>query len=630
MMTDDDDDDDDDESVTEVQAPQAPKSPRMDRGDDAEEAGEATLVSAATEQKLYEIDLTDAESRYYDAMCDLQGMGTEFALVGAGIGGGFENTKELKVMKYDEAMSGPDKPHWERAAYEEYLRMLKHKVWVAIQRCKVPKWAKILTSTWACKKKSNGVYRARLNARGFEQVDGMHYIKSDKSAPVVGMVSVMIILTLITMMNWYACLVDVHGAFLLGNFEPGVEMYMEVPQGFEKYYPGDVVLKLLKTIYGTIQAAKRFWIFLLSVLRKFAFERSKADPCVYYKWKNGRLLIVASWVDDLLLCGNKADVLELKKQLFDTMECEDVGELNEYVGCKIERTEDAIKLTQPVLIQSFKDEFEVPKSMSGVDTPATAGQVLHRGTEDTNVDPAMQTKYRSGVGKLIHLMRWSRVEIANSVRELTRMFSGASLAHVKAMYRTMAYCMNTHMRGRVLKPNRKCDENNLKDFEFEIAGMPDSNYANDPETRRSVTGYSVFLEGSPTSTRSRMQQSVTMSVTEAEYVAAADCAMDMLFQMRLLESIGLKVKKPMKIHSDNKGAMDLANSWSASGRTKHIDTRHHFLRELKEEGVLTFIWTSRDENSSDIFTHNVGSAEFNKHIVPYCGVDEHHPSSKDA
>ena len=74
--------------------------------------------------------------------------------------------------------------------------------------------------------------------------------------------------------------------------------------------------------------------------------------------------------------------------------------------------------------------------------------------------------------------------------------------------------------------------------------------------------------------------------------------------------------------------MDLANSWSASGRTKHIDTRHHLLRELKEEGLLTFTWAGRDGNSSDIFTHNVGSAEFNKHVIPYCGVDEHHPEFK--
>jgi hypothetical protein len=123
-----------------------------------------------------------------------------------------------------------------------------------------------------------------------------------------------------------------------------------------------------------------------------------------------------------------------------------------------------------------------------------------------------------------------------------------------------------------------------------------------------------------------MQSIVTGSVTEAEYVSAAECAQGMLFHMRTLESIGLQVEKPMIMELDNKGAIDLGNSWSASGRTRHIDTRHHFLRELKEEGLLEFRWLSTNDMSSDIFTKNTSGPIFKRHVKVYCGEDEY---SKD-
>ena len=93
---------------------------------------------------------------------------SEVALVGAGVGGGFENTQELHVMKYNEAMASNDKTKWEKAIEEEYERMLKHNVFQPVPVNSVPTDAKILSSTWAMKKKSNGVYRARMNARGYE------------------------------------------------------------------------------------------------------------------------------------------------------------------------------------------------------------------------------------------------------------------------------------------------------------------------------------------------------------------------------------------------------------------------------------------------------------------------------
>jgi hypothetical protein len=134
------------------------------------------------------------------------------------------------------------------------------------------------------KKKANGDYRARLAAIGFQQIDGHNYDESSKAAPVANEITVRIILIMIVMAAWTAEIVDVRGVFLHREFLPGEEVYMEVPQGFQKFYKGDVVLFLLQTLYGVKQAALAFWRELLQAMWHMEFKRSKADPCLYWKW----------------------------------------------------------------------------------------------------------------------------------------------------------------------------------------------------------------------------------------------------------------------------------------------------------------------------------------------------------
>jgi hypothetical protein len=160
-------------------------------------------------------------------------------------------------------------------------------------------------------------------------------------------------------------------------------------------------------------------------------------------------------------------------------------------------------------------------------------------------------------------------------------------------------------------------------FEFVVSGRSDSDYAKDPERRRSVSGYSTMLCGAPVTTKSRMQGCVTLDVTSAELVSGTQCAQDMLFIMRVIESMGLKVKKPMILEIDNKGAVDLSHNWSISGRTRHDSVRQSFLRELNEEGIITVVWISTECNSADLFTKNLAGPLFEKHTAEYCGFDEY-------
>ena len=574
-------------------------------------------------------DLTNAEMAFYAAIgaaeirCD-----REFACVGLGRGDGFVDTTELHTMKYKQAMATSEAEEWQKSVEDEHERMVKNQVFEVHPIEEVPDGAKILTSTWSMKKKPNGTKRARLVARGYEQEDGQHYKSDETAAPVVNDMTIRIVLILMIMAKFCAELVDVRGAFLLGEFGQEERLYMEIPEGFEKFYPAGVVLLLLKTIYGLKQAAYAFWRKLLEAFWAMEYARSAGDPCLYYKWVDGHLVLWMSWVDDCFVCGKDKAVKDAKAKMMEEFDCDDLGPLQEYVGCKIDynREENWLKFTQPVLVQSFIDEFGIT-DVNAPRTPAPAGQVLRRAEDKDCMQGAAQTDYRKGVGKLLHLMKWSRPEAMNAIRDLSRfMTTGASLAHKKAMETVMRYVVGTQERGLLLKPYGTWDGS--KDFPFVILGRSDSDHAKCPDTRKSVSGYTVFLCGAPFKFRSVMQNVVALSVTEAEEIAATECVQDMLFGMHLLESIGLKVQKPMVLEVDNSGSKDIVNSWSTSGRTRHIAVKHNFLRELKEEGILYVRWIPEDKNSSDMFTKNLGGPKFDKCAEVLVGHDQYMSTSQ--
>ena len=188
-------------------------------------------------------------------------------------------------------------------------------------------------------------------------------------------------------------------------------------------------------------------------------------------------------------------------------------------------------------------------------------------------------------------MRWSRPDIFNATREVSPYTGKATEVHMKAMLRVMKYCVDTKHKGLTLRPFGNWDGKD-RNFEFVVSGMSDSDYAKDTQTRRSVNGWITMLNGSVISCKSKMMLVVALSVTEAELFSATCCVQDMLYTMCLLESLGLKVKKPMVLKVDNKGAKDLMNNWSVGGRTRHIEVKQYFIRDLKEAGIIKIDWVT--------------------------------------
>ncbi len=119
--------------------------------------------------------------------------------------------------------------------------------------------------------------------------------------------------------------------------------------------------------------------------------------------------------------------------------------------------------------------------------------------------------------------------------------------------------------------------------------------------------------GVPISWKSRTQRNVTLSSSEAEFVALSEVANKIKFIIQVLLSIGIEVELPIIVHVDNVGAIFMAENVSTSTRTKHVDVCYHFVREFIEEGFIRIIFVRTKDNKADIFTKNVVGDLFDKH-----------------
>ena len=110
-------------------------------------------------------------------------------------------------------------------------------------------------------------------------------------------------------------------------------MYMKVPEGFERYYPNQVCLLPLKSIYGFKQAARAFWHELNKALLDILYKQSPANPCLHYCWTMSGIIVWLNWIDDCLISGDAKGVTAAKEQMKQRFEYVDVGLLAEYVVC---------------------------------------------------------------------------------------------------------------------------------------------------------------------------------------------------------------------------------------------------------------------------------------------------------
>ncbi|KAJ4719824.1 Retrovirus-related Pol polyprotein from transposon TNT 1-94 [Melia azedarach] len=511
------------------------------------------------------------------------------------------DTNSNEPSTYKEAVTCTESTQWLAAMGDEMESLHKNQTWELTKR---PRDRKIVTCKWVYKKKEGetsveGIkYKARVVARGFTQREGVDY--NEIFSPVVRHTSIRVLLAIVAHQDLELEQLDVKTAFLHGELEE--EIYMTQPDGFQVPGKEDYVCKLKKSLYGLKQSPRQWYKRFDSYMIEIGYTRSPYDCCVYYsKATNGSLIYLVLYVDDMLIAAeNKSDVQKLKDLLSIEFEMKDLGAARKILGMEIyrDRSKKKLFLSQKGYIQKILSRFGM-STAKPIDTPSAANAHLSVAFAPKSVEEKeymSRVPYTSAVGSLMYAMVCTKPDLAQSVSVVSRFMGEPSKEHWQAVKRIFRYLKGTFDVGLIYGGDTQCL----------VTGFSDSDYAGDVDSKRSMTGYVFTLGSSVVSWKATLQPTVTLSTTEAEYMALTEAAKEGIWLKGLVSDLGLHHDQAI-VYCDSLSAICLAKDQVHHERTKHIDVRYHFLRSEKRIKVNK---VGTADNPADMFTKPVPHSKF--------------------
>lgn len=489
---------------------------------------------------------------------------------------------------YDDAMKSKDNAKWKEAINEEYDALLKNKTWIMV---KTPENKKPIESRWVFRVKRNqdGIitrYKARLCAKGYAQKEGIDY--NEIYAPTTRFDSIRVLLAIANMKDYEFKQFDIKTAFLYGELEENI--YMKPPPGLD--YKDGFVCKLEKSLYGLKQSPRCWNKKFSTFLQNFGFKASTADKCVYTGFVKDIKVLLVIYVDDGLIFSSQTSAIDtVLDQLSNCFEVKIIEEANYFVGIEIKRDlkQGKMFLKQSSYIKDIIKRFAM-EDANPVSMPEDQHSNLAAMEDSKLVDNSVP--YRQAVGSLMFLATVTRPDISHAVGVASRFLNSPNNAHWNAVKRIIRYLIGTPNHGIEFDKNGNTN----------LCGFTDSDYASDTQTRRSTSGYVYKLCNGPITWSSKRQPTVTLSTTEAEYVAAAQATKEAIWLQKLLLDIQEEVTKPTILNVDNQSSIKLIRNPEFHNRTKHIDIQYHFVREKYEDGHIVPIYVNTLEQQADILT----------------------------
>ena len=341
-------------------------------------------------------------------------------------------TEYKEPETYEEAMSGPDAPLWKAACADELLSFTQTKLYDELERLR---GHKIVDCKWVFKVKRGPDgeitrYKARLVARGFTQVEGIDY--NETFAPVAKFTSIRTLLALAARQDLELHQMDVKTAFLHGDLNE--EIYMNLPPGFRK---PNMVWKLKKGLYSLKQASREWYKKICTEFEALGFKRCQSDHGIFHLSEGDALVIIAIYVDDLLILSKSSDAInKIKTKLKKRFEMTDLGEARWILGMEVtrNRTDRTIGLLQHRYIQDILEQHGMADCRP-VSTPMVPNLTLEK-LKEPEIDA---TTYQSAIGSLMYVMIGMRPDLAHAVGVLSQFSANPGVAHWTALKRVFRY-----------------------------------------------------------------------------------------------------------------------------------------------------------------------------------------------
>lgn len=394
---------------------------------------------------------------------------------------------------------------------------------------------------------------------------------------------------------------DVSSAFLNGELEDKV--YLKEPGGFETA-DNTHAWHLKKALYGLKQAGREWHKKLHKTLCGIGFTRVRCEHSVwvYCRESDKSRMIVPVFVDDITIAGMDVTAIEeLVGQLRNHFKLRDLGETSYLLGVKIERnrSDRSLTLSQHQYILDILQRANMP-DCKPLATPLDPGVALSSsmGPKDEKEKEEMKKiPYVNILGAVAYLAISTRPDIAYAVSVLSRFSKSPGPMHWNALKNLLRYLKGT------------------KDYKLRYAPDPtsellttysDADHGGNPDNKRSTSGYVVKMGTGAISWSSRLQPFVTLSTTEAEYVAAVAAAQEILWLRNLFTELGYKFDSPSVLYLDNQSALAVAKNPDHHGRVKHLDLRFYWLRDEVEKGTIHVRYISTEEMPADGLTKSLG------------------------
>lgn len=500
------------------------------------------------------------------------------------------NTIEIRSdpKTYFEAMNSPDKYEWIAAMEEEIKSIESHNTW---ELTKLPTGRKAVGAKWVYKRKIDengnvGRFKARLVAKGFTQKFGVDY--DEVFAPVARATTLRFLLSVAGMRKLHVKHYDIKTAFLNGNLEE--EIFIKAPKG--SGHEGQI-LKLKKSLYGLKQAARVWNQMFHETLMKVGFVQSLNDKCLYKKTRGNSVIWTLIHVDDVVTSSNDVELeSHTMREIGKIFELKDLGKAKHFLGIDLIRDESGnFSMSQSPYIQKIIDT-------AGLQDAKTSKYPLDIGYYKIEDDDKLETneEYRKLIGMLLFLATNSRPDIAATVSILSQKITAPTRSDMNEVKRLIRYLKGTKHLKLSLSRNNEPET---------LIAYTDANWAEDKADRKSNSGFYCSFGNGAISWSCRKQDLVTLSSTEAEYVALSEACKELIWISRLGLDFNVSPDAPL-LYTDNQSCMKMIKHDRFSHRTKHIDTKFHHFKDNIEKQLIKLDYVESKNNIADLMTKPLG------------------------
>ncbi|PKU63414.1 Retrovirus-related Pol polyprotein from transposon TNT 1-94 [Dendrobium catenatum] len=370
---------------------------------------------------------------------------------------------------------------------------------------------------------------------------------------------------------------------------------MRQPKGFEDASHPNHVCHLRKAIYGLRQAPRQWYTTFTTHLLHLGFQHSQADPSLLLLHKDQIHIYLLVYVDDILITGNNTKAIDdLIAQLQSKFTMKDLGTANHFLGIKIESASDKFFLSQAHYANSILQLAEL-QGCNSVANPS----VTKLTDKEINDPPCFSSKlYRTIIGSLQYLTL-TRPDIAYAVNALSQHMHEPAAQHTALLKKLLRYIKGTIEFGLPIT------RSNLL-----LRTYSDADWASDPITRKSTSGFCTFLGTTLISWTVKKQPTVSRSSTESEYRALASATADTIWIKRLLADFHIDHLQPVDIFCDNTSTIALANNPVFHARTKHIEIDQRFVRDHIQNHTIRLLPISTIDQIADILTKPLSTIRF--------------------